>query len=201
MTAFRIGPVEERPVALLAHALEHYGGVRLQPDRHAIGAAVLARLVVHVGPAAHRQHRRPAAQKPRHDALLAFAKIRLAVLGEDLRDAEIGGLLDLGVGIEEREMQEVGEPPADGRLAGAHHADQHDAAFAEAREHAVDLLAVGGGLARFHDFPPRGWCSAARAPVKVRPQRLAIAGADGLDGIGEDADRCLALFDYWLFSD
>ena len=88
--------------------------------------------------------------------------MRLAVVGEDLRDGEVGGLLDLRVGVEEGQVQEVGEPPADAGLAGAHHADQHDAALAEAREHALDLVAVGDGLARFHDPILREpWCSAA----------------------------------------
>ena len=70
---------------------------------------------------------------------------------EDLGDGEVGGLLDLRIGVEEGQVQEVGEPPADARLAGAHHADQHDAALAEPRKHALDLLALGDGLACFHD--------------------------------------------------
>ena len=92
----------------------------------------------------------PLGEEPRHDALFALAKFRLAVVGEDLRDGEIGRLLDLRIGVEEGQMQEVGEAPADAGLAGAHHADQHDAALAEPREHALDLVALGDGVARFH---------------------------------------------------
>ena len=114
---------------------------------------------------------------------------------------EVGGLLDLRVGVEEGQVQDVGEPPADAGLAGAHHADEHDAALAEAREHALDLLAVGDGLACLHDpSSARPWCAAAPAAVKVRPHRLAIGRADGIDGIGEDADRCLVSFDFWSCS-
>ena len=43
-----------------------------------------------------------------------------------------GRLLDLGVGIDERDAEPQRQPPADRRLAGAHHADQHDRARARA---------------------------------------------------------------------
>ena len=63
---------------------------------------------------------------------LAGAEIRLAVGGEDLRDRHAGGLLDLGVGIDERQAEARRQPAADRRLAGAHHADQHDRARPQA---------------------------------------------------------------------
>ena len=74
------------------------------------------------------------------------------------------------------------------RLAGAHHADEHDAALAEAREHALDLLAVGDGLARFHDPS-----SAARGAPRLR--RLSRSGhtallSRGRYGIDANRRRC-----------
>ena len=63
------------------------GDVRLEPDRDALGAAALARLLAHEGAAAGRQHRRAAGEEARHDAPLALAEMRLAIVGEDLGDA------------------------------------------------------------------------------------------------------------------
>ena len=130
--------------------------ISLQPDRHAVGAAALARLLVHVGPAAGGKHRRTATEQAGDNALLALPEVRLAVLGEDLRNTEVGGLLDLAVGIQERQVQEVREPLADRCLARPHHADEHDAAFAELREHTLDLPPIGDGLTCFHDAVLRG---------------------------------------------
>ena len=81
---------------------------------------------------------------------------------------EVGGLFDLGVGVEEGEMQEVGKASADAGLAGAHHADEHDAALAEARKHALDLVALGDGLACFHDL--------------VLPRAVVLRGSGGCQG-------------------
>ena len=49
-------------------------------------------------------------------------------------------LLDLGVGVDEGKAEPGGEPAADGRLAGAHHADEHDR---RAAERACDRRAAG----------------------------------------------------------
>ena len=45
-----------------------------------------------------------------------------------------GGQLDLGVGVAERQAEPGGEAAADAGLAGAHQADQHDAAARERRQ-------------------------------------------------------------------
>ena len=47
-------------------------------------------------------------------------------------DGHAGGTFDLGVGIDETDAEPGGEPAADRRLAGAHHADQHDRTAARA---------------------------------------------------------------------
>ncbi len=102
-------------------------------------------------------HGRPGGQQPRDHALLAFAEMRLAVILEYLRYGEIGRLLDLRIGVEEGQVQQIGEPPADARLAGAHHADEHDAALAEPLANALGLLVVGNGVACGQRVnPPRG---------------------------------------------
>jgi hypothetical protein len=88
----------------------------------------IAGFLIHDSPAAGRQHLRPVIQQPRNHAHFAGAKIALAVLVEDFRDGHAGGAFDFGVGIDKRNPQPGGEPAADRRLAGAHHADQHDSA-------------------------------------------------------------------------
>ena len=55
-----------------------------------------------------------------------------AEAGEQLGDAAAGGLFDLGIGVAEGQAEAEGEPAADGGLAGAHQADQHQAAAGEA---------------------------------------------------------------------
>src|SRR5664279_3579189 len=49
-----------------------------------------------------------------------------AVLVEDFRNGHAGGAFDLAIGIDKGNREPGGEPAADRRLAGAHHADQHD---------------------------------------------------------------------------
>ena len=73
----------------------------------------------------------PLSSSARDHARFAGAKIGLAVTGEDFRDRHAGGDFDLGVGVDEAQAEPRGEPAADRRLAGAHHADQHDRTAAE----------------------------------------------------------------------
>ena len=49
----------------------------------------------------------------------------LAVALEDFRDGQLRGFLDRLVGIDERQVEQRGQPFADARFARAHHADQH----------------------------------------------------------------------------
>ena len=53
--------------------------------------------------------------------------------GENLRNGHAGGAFDLAVGVDKGKAEPGGEPAADRRLAGAHHADQHDGAGCQAR--------------------------------------------------------------------
>jgi hypothetical protein len=97
--------------------------------------------------------------------------MRFAVMRENLGDGEVGGLLDFRVGVEKGEVQRPGQAPADARLAGAHHSDQHDAALAEPRHEPIDLTAVSDSVTRLHEHVLRdGRCSAHRPAVKRRPQ-------------------------------
>src|SRR5690606_10167362 len=58
------------------------------------------------------------------------------VLGEDRGDGAPGARLDLAVGVDEAPAEPLGERRRDRALAGAHHADQEDAARPR-REHVV----------------------------------------------------------------
>jgi hypothetical protein len=100
-------------------------GTRSQTERAPEPAHRGARARIGEGAAAGRQHqRRPGQQAGDHPAL-AVAEMRLAVAGEDLRDRQAGGGLDLGIRIGERQAEPRGEPAADGRLPGAGHADEN----------------------------------------------------------------------------
>jgi hypothetical protein len=97
----------------------------------ALVANVAAGLLVHVGAAAGGEHLWTGLQQPGNDPALAVAKLALAMVGEDLGYGFTGRLLDLGVGIDERDGEKAGQAPADGGLAGAHEADQHDRALVQ----------------------------------------------------------------------
>ena len=98
-------------------------GQRSQTDT-ASSRTTVARLGVHEGAAAERQHQRIAGQQAADHPALAVAERRLAVAGEQFGDGAAGGQLDLGVGVAERQAEPRGQPPADRGLAGAHQPDQ-----------------------------------------------------------------------------
>ncbi len=104
-TASGIAGLEQRAVAALADAAHEQRQLRLQPDRNAALGDGGPRLRVHEGAAAGRQHLRARAQQPREHLALAFAEVGLAVVGEDVVDALAGRLLDLLVGIDERQRR------------------------------------------------------------------------------------------------
>ena len=62
-------------------------------------------------------------------------------------------LLDLGVGIDERQAEPGGQPAADRGLAGAHHADQHDRTARRARATIARFQAVFRGCFAWHGSP------------------------------------------------
>ena len=120
--------------------------IGLEPDRDALLRDAGARLGVHVGAAAGRQHLRAAVEQARDHALLAGAEIGLAIGGENLRDGHPGGRLDLGVGIDEGKAEPLRQPPADRGLARPHHADEHDRAPPERRQQARPRAAAVAAL-------------------------------------------------------
>ena len=126
--------LQHRPVVLALvdppHQHVEFGG---EPDRDALRLDGSARIGVHDGAAAGRQHLRAALEQPRDHARLAAAEIGLAMAGENVRDAHAGGFLDLGIGVDERHAKPGAEPAADRGFADPHHADQHDRAAAQTR--------------------------------------------------------------------
>ena len=87
--------------------------------------------------------------------------------GENIRDGHAGGLLDLGVGVDERDAEPLRQPPPDRRLAGAHHADQHDRAPPERRDHG-GLAASTAPTARFAAVATRSSISRDWRPMQFR---------------------------------
>ena len=53
-------------------------------------------------------------------------KLRKIVIAAAITAAGAGALLDVGVGVDEDQAEALGKASADGRLAGAHRADQHE---------------------------------------------------------------------------
>ncbi len=94
---------------------------------------VSASCLVHESAAARREHLRPVVQKARDHLTLAVAEIWLAVTLEDFRDRQLGAGLDFRVGVDKPQAELRGQAFADRRLAGAHHADEHDRSPAERR--------------------------------------------------------------------
>ena len=124
----RIGGGEERPIAVLAHALEEIFRPCAEVDDRAAGGEPAAVLF--------REHR--TAPGGEHDALergelgeclrLARAEARFAFDVEDGGHFYAAAALDLVVRIDEAQLQPPREQPPDGGFAGAHHADEEQVA-------------------------------------------------------------------------
>ena len=110
----------------------------------ALSRDAVAGFLAHEGAAAGGDHRRAVVEQACDHPRLAIPKMRLAMGLKNVRDRHPGRRLDLGIGVEERQPQPGRQPPADGGFAGAHHADQHDAARAQRRREGGVL---GGWLA------------------------------------------------------
>ena len=104
----------------------------------------------------------PVLQQAGDDPPLAVAEVGLAVDREDVRDRHAGGRLDLVVGVAEGQAEALREAAADGALAGAHQADEHDRARAEPRRGS----AVRAGFAGLHGDPASALRS-ARASTRL----------------------------------
>ena len=84
----------------------------------------LARLRLDEGAAAGGDDALALADQPRQHPPFAVAEIGFAMRGENFGDGHAMGGFDLVVGIDEGEAEPLREPPADRRLARAHHADE-----------------------------------------------------------------------------
>ena len=63
--------------------------------------------------------------QPRDQPALAVAEIALAVAFEHLGGRIAGGVLDLGVAVDEGQAEPLGQAPPDRRLPDPHQPDQH----------------------------------------------------------------------------
>ena len=117
--------LQERPVVAAGGAPDQEFELGPQPHRHPFLADSLARDGVHEGTAAGGQYVHRTVEQARDHAPLAVAKRGLAMDLEDILDRAARGLLDLGVGVDEGNLEARREPPAHGRLSGPHQADDH----------------------------------------------------------------------------
>ena len=104
-------------------------GARAQVDQGAAGEQALhdARLRRR---AASERHDRPPARDRLDRLALALAEARLALAGEQLRDAAARGALDRAIEVHERQAEPRREQRAHGGLAGPHHSHQPQRAVA-----------------------------------------------------------------------
>ncbi|MGY3106695.1 hypothetical protein ACVWW7_003322 [Bradyrhizobium sp. LM6.9] len=109
-------------------------GIGLEPDRDRLRRDAAPRLLAHEGAAAGCQHDGAAVEQTRDHAGLAVAEMRLAVALEDFRYGHAGRRLDLGVGIDEGQLEPDRHAAADRGFAYPHHADEHDRARAQRRQ-------------------------------------------------------------------
>ena len=121
-------------------------------------------------------------EQPRDDRDLAGAEIGLAMQLEDVLDRHPRGLLDLLVAVDEVAVEPVGEAAADGGLARAHHADEHERPAAKQPD---ELVAASGRdrPARVNrSFPGSIWSAVEPlGPGKVNGRTRGRA----LDRVGE----------------
>ena len=75
------------------------------------------------------------------------------MIGEDFRNPLSGGEFDFVVGIDKRSAELLGEPAADGGLAGAHQADKDDRVIAQPVANQFYFLAKGAAGHLFVGFP------------------------------------------------
>ena len=152
-----IGGLQQRAVRAFANSSQQHLEFRLQPDRDARGGDALAGDGVHEGAAAGREHLLALVEQASDHLAFAVAEIGLAEALEDLRDGHARPGLDLGVGIDERQAQPLGEPASDRRLPSPHHADEDDRTSAERRGERLRLLS---GLVLLSSLVVHAW----RAP-------------------------------------
>jgi hypothetical protein len=92
-----------------------------------VGAEALADALGARRAAAEREHRRHrVGERLDGELLLVLAERGLAALREDLRHRGVELVLDLAVEVDEGPPDALGHFRADGRLPGAHEADERD---------------------------------------------------------------------------
>ena len=126
----RLAVLEQGPGVSAGDSLRQSRDIGVEPDCDAFLEDQRPRARVDEGAAAGRNHLGRAADQPGDHAPFAVSEARLAEPFEHLGDIMLGDPLDLLVGIDEGEAEALGQPPAHGRLAGPHQADQDDAAIA-----------------------------------------------------------------------
>ena len=89
------------------------------------GEQVAGGRVEHRSPA-ERQHAVVGGERLGDRLALQVAEVRLAGVHEDVGDRAPLERLDVGVGVARSDAPGVGQQRADGGLAGAHRADEHD---------------------------------------------------------------------------
>ncbi len=125
----RVAAGEHRPVLAARDAAQQRGHPAFEPDRERAGGMDgAARAALREGAAARRQHHGRAGEDARDHAPLQLAELRLAVAGEKLGDGKPGRLLDFGIRVHEGQAKPQREPPPNGRLPRARHADERDGA-------------------------------------------------------------------------
>ncbi len=123
-----ITAVEQRAVVAGGDTANQSRQGAAQPDGNCFGSGRFARLRVHEGAATECQDHRIAGQQAADHPALTVAERRLAITCEQFGDGAARGQLDLLVGVAKRQAQARGQAAPDRRLAGAHKADQYDAA-------------------------------------------------------------------------
>ena len=139
---FRIRRPQQRPGIALHHPPHQHRQLGAQPDRDPARHDRVARVGIHEGAPTGGQHLRPAAQQPPNHFRLTVPEMRLAILGEDIGDRHARHLLDLLVGIDERQRQPVRQPPPDCRFAAAHQPDHHQRSIADPANQLLQPLYV-----------------------------------------------------------
>ena len=126
--AARILSLQQRPVVAPRDPREQHVEIGAQPHRDAALRDEVPGRRVHERAAAGCQHMHRLAEEPRDDAALAVAKDGFAAIAEDLFDRLTGRGLDLGIRIEERQIEPYGQAAPDLGLPRPHQADEDDRA-------------------------------------------------------------------------
>ena len=116
--------MQQWTILISRRALQRALNRRFEIDHRATFVQVTTIRLTHDGATARRQHDMTTLREHINDMLLALTETGLTLDIEYPRNVGAGTRLDFMIGIEELPMQQLGELPADGRLARAHGPDQ-----------------------------------------------------------------------------